>query len=246
MSKTQAEQYKEQGNECVKGGNFAEAVVHYSHAIKLDSHNHLLYSNRSLAFLKMEQYYLAINDARETIRIQPSWPKGYFRKGEVEYNAGAYREALMSYRQALLLDPSDSCIREALTRTIKELEKLRKAESREPLLFTSGGVCLGVVIVLADYFLTKEPSIRHIGLQILLIAVFGGFGFLLYKAYAFLQDTHKSSLLEKPLDLYQVPDKMNGDHQKGGEVREEQPSERKPHRKGGTSAARQRYRKGKS
>lgn len=59
----------------MKKGVPAEAILHYTHAIKLEPSNHLLYSNRSYAFLKLDQYYLALEDANETIKLQPSWPK---------------------------------------------------------------------------------------------------------------------------------------------------------------------------
>lgn len=52
-----------------------EAVFHYTHALKLDPKNYSLYSNRSLAFLKSQQYYYALQDAMETIRLQPDWAK---------------------------------------------------------------------------------------------------------------------------------------------------------------------------
>ena len=71
----QVEELKQQGNECVKGGKYSEAILHYTHAIQLDKTNHLLYSNRSLAFLKLDQYYFALEDAKEAIKLQPNWPK---------------------------------------------------------------------------------------------------------------------------------------------------------------------------
>ena len=71
----QTEELKEQGNTALKKGNLAEAVLHYTHAVKLEPNNHLLYSNRSLAFLKLDQYYLALQDALQTIKLQPNWPK---------------------------------------------------------------------------------------------------------------------------------------------------------------------------
>jgi tetratricopeptide (TPR) repeat protein len=67
----------------LKEGKHEEAVLHYSQAIRLDEKNYSLFSNRSLAFLKMQQFYLALEDAKETIKLKPDWAKGYFRKGEV-------------------------------------------------------------------------------------------------------------------------------------------------------------------
>ena len=71
----QVESLKTQGNECVRSKNFAEAVIHYTHAAQKDPKNHMLYSNRSLAFLKLQQFYYALEDAKETIKLQPYWAK---------------------------------------------------------------------------------------------------------------------------------------------------------------------------
>lgn len=69
------QELKEQGNQCIKDGKFMEAVLHYTHAIKLDPKNYSLYSNRSLAFLKLQQYFYALEDAKETIKLKPDWAK---------------------------------------------------------------------------------------------------------------------------------------------------------------------------
>nr|XP_027215757.1 STI1-like protein [Penaeus vannamei] len=73
---------RERGNECMRANNYAEAVLHYSHAIKLDSSSPQLYSNRSYGFLKLQHFYHALEDANEAIRLDPNWAKGYFRKAE--------------------------------------------------------------------------------------------------------------------------------------------------------------------
>lgn len=72
---TTVEELKIKGNECVKDGKFIEAVLHYTQAIKMDPNNYILHSNRSFAFLKLDQHYLSLQDANETVRLQPQWAK---------------------------------------------------------------------------------------------------------------------------------------------------------------------------
>lgn len=74
-SQPTVEELKNKGNECVKDGKYIEAVLHYTQAIKMDQNNYLLYSNRSFAFLKLDQHYLSMQDANETVRLQPQWAK---------------------------------------------------------------------------------------------------------------------------------------------------------------------------
>lgn len=66
---------KELGNNAVKEEKCEAAVLYYTQAIKMDPSNFTLYSNRSYAFLKMQQYYLAMEDAKQTIHLNPSWAK---------------------------------------------------------------------------------------------------------------------------------------------------------------------------
>lgn len=69
------EALKELGNTAVKNQKYEEAILYYTQAIKADPNNFTLYSNRSFAFLKVQQYYFAMQDAFETIRLNPAWPK---------------------------------------------------------------------------------------------------------------------------------------------------------------------------
>ena len=69
------QELKEKGNECVRNKKYEESIFHYTHAIKLDPKNYSLYSNRSLAFLKLHHLYYAMLDAKETIRLKPDWAK---------------------------------------------------------------------------------------------------------------------------------------------------------------------------
>ncbi|KOB65550.1 Stress-induced-phosphoprotein 1 [Operophtera brumata] len=74
------EDLKNKGNECVKDGKFIEAVLHYTQAIKLDPNNYVLYSNRSLAFLKLDQHYLSLQDANETVLTKIPMKKKRFQR----------------------------------------------------------------------------------------------------------------------------------------------------------------------
>lgn len=243
----QVEQLKQQGNDCVKAGNYSEGVIHYTHAIQQDKTNHLLYSNRSLAFLKLDQYYYALEDAKEAIKLQPNWPKGFFRKGEVEFKVGQYTASLISYGQAYLLDPTNQDVKAAIERTNKELAHNRKKNARQPWQFTGAGFVIGLLIVVADQLLTKKPSINYIILQILMVLIFAGLGFLAFKIYRYLQDSEKRSLLEPPVDILgemsgKKSDDINTDEDKQSNSKQSEVR----HRKGGAAAGKQRYKKGKS
>lgn len=51
-------------------------------AITIDPDNHVLYSNRSAAYLKSDSKSKALWDAQKCVELQPEWAKGYSRLGE--------------------------------------------------------------------------------------------------------------------------------------------------------------------
>lgn len=70
-----ADSLKEKGNLAVRAEQYNEAVLHYTFAIKMSPNDAILYSNRSLAFLKLQQLYLANEDAEQAIQLRPDWAK---------------------------------------------------------------------------------------------------------------------------------------------------------------------------
>lgn len=93
---------KEKGNAALTAGKFDEAIQAYSDAIKLDESNHVLYSNRSAAYLKAAKLQEALADAEKTIQISPSWPKGYSRKGAVLFALEKFDQAFTTYNKGKL------------------------------------------------------------------------------------------------------------------------------------------------
>ena len=63
------------GRREVKVGNFNEAIKHFSLAIESDGQSHALYSNRSEAYVKANNYKQALNDANKSIELKSDWPK---------------------------------------------------------------------------------------------------------------------------------------------------------------------------
>lgn len=64
-----------QSNAACESGDYAKAVASYKDALQLDPTNHILYSNRSAAYLKMGQFQLALQDATRARDLNPKWPK---------------------------------------------------------------------------------------------------------------------------------------------------------------------------
>jgi Flp pilus assembly protein TadD len=64
-----------QSNNACQLGDFETAVRLYTEALALDPANHILYSNRSAAFIKMGQFSKALQDATKARELNQEWPK---------------------------------------------------------------------------------------------------------------------------------------------------------------------------
>ncbi|XP_016985697.1 stress-induced-phosphoprotein 1 [Drosophila rhopaloa] len=101
---------KEKGNQALNAEKFDEAVAAYTEAISLDGQNHVLYSNRSAAFAKAGKFQEALEDAERTIILNPTWPKGYSRKGAAAAGLHDYMKAFEAYNEGLKYDPQNAIL----------------------------------------------------------------------------------------------------------------------------------------
>lgn len=239
-----ADELKEQGNKCVKAANFTEAVLHYTHAIKLNPNDAILYSNRSLAFLKMQQYYYANEDADRTIVLNPTWAKGYYRKAEVHMSVGQYDTALLSYGKALQLQPQDMGIIQAARKAADLSNRDIEKEKRTPAMGAGIGCIIGMCIVFADMMLTETPTIKYTSLMVLVVLVVAGIGFGIAKMIRYYTKLQRKGLLDPPINLLDDFLPAKEDDTENGSVGT---GDQKPPRNRYSKAqARQRFKKGKT
>mmetsp|Transcript_23872 Transcript_23872/g.40840 ORF Transcript_23872/g.40840 Transcript_23872/m.40840 type:complete len:531 (-) Transcript_23872:163-1755(-) len=106
---------KDEGNAALNAGHYAEAVHHYSAALSHLPDNAILLSNRALAYIKLENYGLAIQDATHAIQSDASYPKGYYRRGTAEFALGRAKAARKDFRNVCKLRPKDRDARAKLS-----------------------------------------------------------------------------------------------------------------------------------
>eukprot|EP01028_Stygiella_incarcerata_P005487 TRINITY_DN2310_c1_g1_i1.p1 TRINITY_DN2310_c1_g1~~TRINITY_DN2310_c1_g1_i1.p1 ORF type:complete len:343 (-),score=119.12 TRINITY_DN2310_c1_g1_i1:87-1115(-) len=103
-----AEAFKEKGNALFKEEKFKQSVVMYSKALRMNPPDmHVYLSNRSAALLKCDRHHLALEDAEECIRLQPTWVKGYFRKIAALLSMEEYQKAYDTIIQGLDIEPEN-------------------------------------------------------------------------------------------------------------------------------------------
>lgn len=70
-----AAEFKDKGNEAYKAGDFEKAVEFYTMGIEQEPSNAALFSNRSAAYLKSQDYEKARRDAEMCIELNIVWSK---------------------------------------------------------------------------------------------------------------------------------------------------------------------------
>jgi len=76
-----------------------------------------LFSNRSAAKAGKKEWDQALQDAEQCIKVNPSWGKGYARKGAALHGARRYDEAIAAYEAGLKFEDSP-----ALRKGLKEVQ----------------------------------------------------------------------------------------------------------------------------
>ena len=60
------------------------------------------------AYIALEQYEKAMEDADECVRLQPSWAKGYLRRGSVYFRMGQLEKSEVVLKEGLEVCPGST------------------------------------------------------------------------------------------------------------------------------------------
>ncbi|XP_067942750.1 stress-induced-phosphoprotein 1-like [Watersipora subatra] len=96
---------KQKGNKLFTEGNFPAAVAAYTESIKRNRRDAKVFSNRSACYAKLMAFPLALTDAEECIKLDPTFVKGYLRKATCHIALKENSKAELAYQKALELDP---------------------------------------------------------------------------------------------------------------------------------------------
>ncbi|KAM6495682.1 activator of Hsp70 and Hsp90 chaperone [Amanita muscaria] len=129
---------KDQGNKAFVAKDYDNAIDLFSQALAIDPKNHVLWSNRSAARAGKKQWSDALADAEECIKINPSWGKGYVRKGAALHGARRYDEAIEAYEEGLKYENSQPLN--------KGLDEVRAAKAAQ----NSGDAAFGISKMFSD------------------------------------------------------------------------------------------------
>lgn len=98
---------KDQGNKCFMQGRFTDAVQNYTKAINLDDTNHIYFANRANAYLRLQEFQLALEDCEKAIEIKNDYPKSWYRKAKALMFAGKLHDGLKAIEEGLNLSKDE-------------------------------------------------------------------------------------------------------------------------------------------
>ncbi|KAH9017984.1 chaperone [Lactarius pseudohatsudake] len=101
-----ADTLKAEGNKAFAAKDYDVAIDLFSKALDLDQNNFVLWSNRSAAKSGKRDWDGALADAEQCIKVNPTWAKGYARKGAALHGQRRYVEAIETYEAGLKIEDS--------------------------------------------------------------------------------------------------------------------------------------------
>ena len=119
------------GNQAYAGNDFSKAVDLYSRAIQKDPQNHVYFSNRSASYGGLDQWDKARDDAKECIRLDPSFVKGYYRLASAQIALQDHDAALATIRQGLAVDPNNPQLNKQM-KIAQQRKKIEHAKAQAP------------------------------------------------------------------------------------------------------------------
>ncbi|XP_045454387.1 protein unc-45 homolog B [Melitaea cinxia] len=130
---SEAENFKNKGNEAFKSENFEEAISLYSKAInsaEKDARELATYlKNRAAAYLKIKEYNKAVKDCDEALKIVPEDPKALFRRSQALEKLERYEEAYRDAKSIFTVDPTNKAVQPVLARLHAIVqERIKNAE----------------------------------------------------------------------------------------------------------------------
>ncbi|KAL8280012.1 hypothetical protein RQP46_007593 [Phenoliferia psychrophenolica] len=112
--KAAAEKAKASGNQAMAKKDYQGAIRSYGEAIEHDAGNAVYWSNRAAAHSQLSAHDAAISDAKQALKIDPTFSKAYSRLGHAQYSSGHYRDAVEAYEKGLEMDPNNATMKASL------------------------------------------------------------------------------------------------------------------------------------
>ncbi|CAM8882816.1 unnamed protein product [Rhodiola kirilowii] len=123
-----ADEEREKGNESFKQQKYPEAIKHYTESLRRNPKEPKTYSNRAACYTKLGAMPEALKDAEKCIELDPTFSKGYTRKGAVQFFMKEYDKALETYQEGLKHDPKNPELLDGIKRCVEQINKASRGD----------------------------------------------------------------------------------------------------------------------
>ena len=151
-AKEEAESYKVKANELVKEKKFNDAIQNYTKAIELVPDNPIYYSNRSMAYLRVESFGYALEDASKAIELDEKYTKAYYRRASSNMALGKFKRALKDYEAVMKVCPNDPDAKEKFN----ECNKIVKRQAFMKAIAIEATVKPTIQSIQVDSFIVED------------------------------------------------------------------------------------------
>ncbi|WOL00082.1 hsp70-Hsp90 organizing protein [Canna indica] len=123
-----ADEEREKGNELFKQQKYPDAVKHYTEALRRNPKDPKVYSNRAACYTKLGALPEGLKDAEKCIELDPSFSKGYTRKGAIQFFMKEYDKALETYQEGLKHDPNNQELMDGIRSCVEQINKTNRGD----------------------------------------------------------------------------------------------------------------------
>lgn len=134
-------EFKAQGNDAFKAGEFRKAEELYGQGIEAAPQNHVLYANRAASLLAQEKYEEAKSDCEKCLAIEPTFYKATLRLATALKELGEVKQAVvvLGVGIARAAPGSDAANSKKAKKTVGEKEMRRMERDFKALLTAAAG-----------------------------------------------------------------------------------------------------------
>jgi tetratricopeptide (TPR) repeat protein len=134
LNQHEAEQLNAEGNQLMQKKQFQDALKSYSAALELcpgGPNSHVYYSNRSAAYLSLNDHVNSIRDSESSLELCPDYSKAHSRLGLAYFVSGQYEQAVEAYSIALKYEPDNEWNRSHYEKARKKVSKSQRKSLQE-------------------------------------------------------------------------------------------------------------------
>ncbi|KAK1376399.1 hsp70-Hsp90 organizing protein 3-like [Heracleum sosnowskyi] len=123
-----ADEEREKGNELFKQQKYPEAIKQYTEALRRNPNDHKVYSNRAACYTKLGALPEGLKDAEKCIELDPTFAKGYTRKGAAQFLMKDYDKALETYQEGLKHDARNQELLDGVRRCVDQINRTGRGD----------------------------------------------------------------------------------------------------------------------